>query len=48
LPSIDFDIPDGGILLTFTRPDRFRTDRVIRVEIFVEGNLLAAGECTIP
>jgi hypothetical protein len=44
----DFDVPDGGILLTFTDPNRFRTAQVIRVEIFVEGNLLTAGEFTVP
>jgi hypothetical protein len=44
----DLDVPDGGILLTFTDPNRFRSGQVIRVEIFVEGNLLAAGEYIVP
>jgi hypothetical protein len=43
-----FDVPDGGIVLTFTDQDGFRAGQVIRVEVFVEGNLLAAGELTVP
>ena len=43
-----FTTPDGGIDLTFTDKAGFRAGEVIRVEIFVEGNLLASGEYTVP
>jgi tetratricopeptide (TPR) repeat protein len=43
-----FDVPDGGITLTFTDRNGFVAGQVIRVEVFVEGNLLASGEFTVP
>ncbi len=43
-----FDVPDGGIDLTFTDQRGFQAGQVIRVEVFVEGNLLAANEFTVP
>jgi hypothetical protein len=43
-----FDVPDGGIVLTFTDQNGFVAGQLIRVEVFVEGNLLASGEYTVP
>jgi hypothetical protein len=43
-----FDVPDGGIDLTFTDQRGAQTGQVIRVEVFVEGNLLASSEYTVP
>lgn len=43
-----FDVPDGGITLTFTDGNGFVGGQVMRVEVFVEGNLLSSGEFTVP
>ena len=43
-----FQVPSGGIILTFTEPAGFTSGDVLRTEVFVEGNLLNAGEFTIP
>ena len=43
-----FEVPDGGVVLTFTDGDRFDHGSEVRTEVFLEGNLLAAGEYTIP
>lgn len=43
-----FDVPDGGLILTFTRPEGFDAGTAVRTEIFVEGNLLTAGTFTSP
>ncbi|MDQ3991021.1 MAG: tetratricopeptide repeat protein, partial [Actinomycetota bacterium] len=44
----EFDVPDGGLVLTFTKPDGFESGTEIRTEVFVEGNLLSAGEYVVP
>ena len=41
-----FDVPDGGVTITLT--GSFDKDEIVRTEIFLEGNLLAAGELTVP
>jgi hypothetical protein len=51
--EFDFDVPSGGITLTFENPagakgDRFKSGTEIRTEIFVEGNLLNTGEFEVP
>ena len=51
--EFDFDVPSGEIILTFESPagskgHRFRSGAVVRTEIFVEGNLLNAGEFEVP
>ncbi len=43
-----FQVPSGGLILTFTEPAGFTSGDIIRTEVFVEGNLLDAGEFTIP
>ncbi|MPZ68850.1 MAG: hypothetical protein GEU71_04910 [Actinobacteria bacterium] len=43
-----FQVPSGGLVLTFTEPAGFTSGDVIRTEVFVEGNLLNAGEFEIP
>lgn len=43
-----FQVPSGGLVLTFTEPAGFTSGDVIRTEVFVEGNLLNAGEFEVP
>lgn len=43
-----FPTPDGGVILTFTDGEGFEPGTVIRTEVFIEGNLLSAGEFTVP
>jgi tetratricopeptide (TPR) repeat protein len=43
-----FTTPDGGVVLTFTEPAGFSSGSVLRTEVFLEGNLLTAGELTVP
>ena len=43
-----FQVPSGGLVLTFTEPAGFTSGDVMRTEVFVEGNLLGAGEFEIP
>jgi tetratricopeptide (TPR) repeat protein len=53
LTKFGFTVPSGGVILTFQNPAgfkgyRFRSGATVRTEIFVEGNLLNAGEFEIP
>ena len=43
-----FQVPSGGLVLTFTEPAGFTSGDVMRTEVFVEGNLLGAEEFEIP
>ena len=43
-----FDVPDGGIVLTLTDATGWKRGTGVRVEIFVEGNLLGIGRYTVP
>jgi hypothetical protein len=47
-PFENFDVPDGGVVVTLTDQNGFQADQVIRVEVFVEGNLLNSNELTVP
>lgn len=44
----NFDVPDGGIVLTLTDDGGWKRGAAVRVEIFVEGNLLGTGRYTVP
>ncbi|MEX0825821.1 MAG: hypothetical protein WD184_03535 [Acidimicrobiia bacterium] len=41
------DVPDGAAMFEITYPSGLR-GTTVRVEIFVEGNLLAAAEIAVP
>ncbi len=43
-----FDVPDGGIVLTFTQPDGFKTGSTVRTEVFIEGNLVSGTDFVVP
>jgi tetratricopeptide (TPR) repeat protein len=39
-----FALPDDEVVITLTQPDGFTPGVLVRVEVFIEGNLLQAGE----